>query len=212
MYPNADIFIYLCMIFIGQKIVGKFEAYSIPLRLITSGSQSFAFHLTQEYFQKIDSPEVQKGDLEANILVTKNKNGYELFFDIQGNIIIPCDRCLDDMEQNIVVKEKLMVKFGKTFSDNGIDVVIVPEDEGEINVAWFLYEFIVLAIPLKHVHPFGKCNKQMTNQLRKHSASSSREEGTDNEEESQDDMSDFSSGSKAHDARWDKLNELIDND
>lgn len=194
--------------------MGKFEAYSIPLRLITSGSQSFAFHLTQEYFQKIDSPEVQKGDLDANVVVTKNKNGYELTFDIQGFVIIPCDRCLDDMEQAIEVKEKLMVKFGKTFSDNGIDVVIVPEDEGEINIAWFLYEFIVLAIPLKHVHQPGKCNKQMTNQLRKHSASSTPKEENDNgdEEENQDDINDFPSEPKAHDARWDKLNELIDND
>lgn len=192
--------------------MGKFEAYSIPLRHITSGSQSFVFHLTQEYFQKIDSPEVQKGDLKANILVSKNKNGYELIFDIQGYILIPCDRCLDDMEQTIVIKEKLMVKFGKSFSDNGIDVVIVPEDEGEINVAWFLYEFIVLAIPLKHVHQPGKCNKQMTGQLRKHSASSTHDEETDNEEESRDDMNDYSSEPKAHDARWDKLNELIDND
>ena len=33
----------------------------------------------------------------------------------------------------------------------------IPEEEGEINIAWFLYEFVVLDIPIKHVHEPGKC-------------------------------------------------------
>jgi uncharacterized metal-binding protein YceD (DUF177 family) len=28
-----------------------------------------------------------------------------------------------------------------------------------------MFEFIALAIPMKHVHPAGKCNKEMTSKL-----------------------------------------------
>ena len=37
-----------------------------------------------------------------------------------------------------------------------------------INVAWFMYEFVALAIPMKHVHAPSKCNKAMTSKMSKH--------------------------------------------
>ena len=44
----------------------------------------------------------------------------------------------------------------------------VYKRQGEINVAWFMYEFVALAIPMKHVHAPGKCNKAMTSKWSKH--------------------------------------------
>jgi uncharacterized metal-binding protein YceD (DUF177 family) len=75
------------------------------------------------------------------------------------------------MNQQIHYKESLDVKFGSKFSEEN-DIVIVPEAEGAINVAWFLYEFIVLNIPVKHVHAPGECDKSMINKLKKHLPSS----------------------------------------
>jgi uncharacterized metal-binding protein YceD (DUF177 family) len=203
-------FIYLCTVFNVASIVGKFNVYSIPLKALTTNSQDFEYDLNNDYFSKIDSAEVRKGDLHAVVSVKKHSTGYELIFEINGFTIISCDRCLDDMEQSVSIHEKLFVKFGKTFSEEGTDIVIVPEDEGEINIAWFLYEFIVLAIPIKHVHPPGKCNKAMTSQLRKHTAKTT-EESDDNlpTEESET----YSEPEEPeHDARWDKLKDMIDND
>jgi len=190
--------------------VGKFDAYSIPLKALTSDSQTFEYYLKNDFFSKIDSPEVRKGDLHAHISVKKNSAGYELIFEINGNIIISCDRCLDDMEQPVTIRERLFVKLGKTFSEEGTDIVIVPEDEGEINIAWFLYEFIVLTIPIKHVHPPGKCNKAMTSQLRKHTAKTTEESDDDLPTEESNSFSE--SEETEHDVRWDKLKEMIDND
>lgn len=190
--------------------MGKFEAYSIPLKAITAGSHTFKYDLNNDYFAKIDSAEVRKGNLQAVVVAKKNSAGYELIFDINGIAIVPCDRCLDDMEQPISIREKLLVKFGKTFSEEGSDIVIVPEDEGEINVAWFLYEFIALAIPMKHVHPPGKCNRAMTTQLRKHTTKRSDES---EEDLSTDDNESYSEqNEQEYDARWSKLKDLIDND
>ncbi len=43
-------------------------------------------------------------------------------------------------------------------------------------VAWYLYEFIALAIPIKHVHAPGKCNPAMVRALEEHSAARSGQE------------------------------------
>ncbi len=189
----------------------KFEQYNIVLKDITSGTHSFEFDLDDAYFKKIDSPEVQKGNLKAKVTVQKNNLVYELNILLDGIIIIPCDRCLDDMELPIHYKEKLQVKLGSTFSEEN-EIVIVPESDGGINLAWFLYEFIVLNVPIKHTHPTGECNKTMITKLKKHIA---RKKDDDDEENSliefDDDDDDFSTDEIPTDPRWEGLPNITEN-
>jgi uncharacterized metal-binding protein YceD (DUF177 family) len=79
------------------------------------------------------------------------------------------------MELPIKTQGHLIVKLGKEFMDDGDEVVIIPEEQGIINVSWFMYEFVSLAIPMKHVHPYGLCNKEMSRKLRSHIATTADE-------------------------------------
>ena len=147
--------------------MSKFGQYNIILKDITEGIRKFEYNLDNEYFAKIDSPEVKKGNVKATVNVQKKIATYELAFKVEGNILIPCNRCMDDMDQYIKHEEKIEVKFGKNYTEEN-EIVVVPESEGSINVAWFLYEFIVLNIPIKHIHPPGECNKSMVDKLKRH--------------------------------------------
>ncbi len=111
---------------------------------------------------------------------------FELNFSIVGVVFVPCDRCLDDIPMDVDTKNKLIVKFGKEYSEESDEIVIIPEEDGEINIAWFLYEFIILSLPAKKVHPAGTCNKAMSSKLNKHRAKSADDESEDG---SEDDMS-----------------------
>jgi uncharacterized metal-binding protein YceD (DUF177 family) len=73
----------------------------------------------------------------------------------------------------------LIVKFGKDYAEESDEIVVIPETEGVINLAWFLYEFAALAIPIKHTHAPGKCNKEMSEKLKSHTANSEEEDDTD---------------------------------
>lgn len=188
--------------------MSKFELYNISLKDITDDSKVFEYVLDDVYFKKIDSPEVQKGNVKAKITVKKKVNFFELHFDIDGIILIPCDRCLDDMKQPVSYKEKLQVKFGNKFSEED-EVVIIPESEGAINVAWFLYEFIVLNIPIKHVHAPGECNKTMVTKLKRHITRSKDDDEGDDDIEVDDD--DFGTEENQIDPRWEGLQNIIDN-
>ena len=86
-----------------------------------------------------------------------------------------CDRCLDDMDQPIETENRLIAKFGTEYSEED-DTVIVDENEGILDISWFIYEFIDLAIPIKHVHAPGKCNPAMTKVLEELSADRSSDE------------------------------------
>ena len=188
--------------------MSKFQQYYINLKDLQSDSQVIEYTLDDNYFQKIDSPEVKKGNVTATVTVKKKNNLFELSFLLKGFVQIPCNRCLDDMEQPIEYKEKLQVKFGNRFSEED-DTVIVPEADGGINIAWFLYEFIVLDIPIKHVHAPGECNKTMMTKLKKHIT---RQKSDDDDEVDDVDFDDEEIIDETPtDSRWDGLQNIFEN-
>jgi uncharacterized metal-binding protein YceD (DUF177 family) len=67
-----------------------------------------------------------------------------------------------------------------------------------------------LAIPIKHVHAPGKCNKQMSSKLKKHTAKLA---GDDSFDEEADDIivTDEEDTEEPADPRWDALRELKEN-
>ncbi len=189
--------------------MGKFSEYIVPLRSLKDNEHKFEYKLTNDFFVNIDSPEVGKGKLNVLLNVKKIGETFELNFDINGVVQVPCDRCLDDMALPISTQEKIFVKFGKEFSEEDGNVVIIPFEEGEINVAWFIFEFIALTIPMKHVHPYGKCNKDMTSMLKQVSTYEKSEEDEDggmNNSNFEEDIEKTEA-----DPRWEALKKIVDN-
>lgn len=188
--------------------MGKFDIYKIDLKGMQSDSCKYEFELDNTFFAKIDGPEVQKGKVHVDLTVKRTSHAFELIFQTEGIVWVPCDRCLDDLEQAIMSTDKLLVKLGHEYAEGGDNLIVIPEDEGEINVAWFIYEFIALAIPMKHVHAPGKCNKAMTSKLNKHLRGSVDEEDEVFESE---DSGDFEDEVTQTDPRWDELKKILDN-
>ncbi|NDV64550.1 DUF177 domain-containing protein [Bacteroides sp. 224] len=195
--------------------MGKFDKYRIDLKGMQADSMTYDFLLDNLFFVNIDGPEVQKGKVQVTLIVKRTSRAFELNFQTEGVVWVPCDRCLDEMELPIISSDKLMVKFGATYGEEGDNLIIVPEEEGDINVAWFMYEFVSLAIPMKHVHGPGKCNKTMTGKLNKHLRTNSDEVGDDNDEDFASSMElteDNNEDTETRiDPRWNDLKKILDN-
>ncbi|MBQ8529716.1 MAG: DUF177 domain-containing protein [Parabacteroides sp.] len=186
--------------------MGKFNLYNIDLKNLTPGVHEFEYLLENKFFVDIDGDQVQKGKVNVSLSVKRSSMMFEMNFQIQGVVWVPCDRCLDDVEVPIETQNRLIVKFGREYTEESDEVVVVPEDEGAINLAWFLYEFIALAVPMKHVHAPGKCNKAMSSKLKKHTARSMEDEYEDDDTEGE------VKPEITTDPRWDGLKGLLEND
>ena len=151
------------------------ESFKIDLKALPQGASILEFKLDDSYFKAIDAPDIQRGELSSSLSISRTDDFFELNFHTEGIVHIPCDICLDDMEQSIETDDRLLVRFGEDYSEED-DLVIVAENEGILDVAWFIYEFIALNIPIKHVHAPGKCNPAMIEMLQEHSAARSGEE------------------------------------
>lgn len=193
--------------------MGKFDKYKIDLKGMTADSLKYEFVLDNLFFANIDGPEVQRGKVNVELVVKKSSHAFDFHFQTDGMVYVPCDRCLDDMEQPITSTDYLRVKFGEEYSEEDDNLVVIPEDEGVINVAWFMYEFVALAIPMKHVHASGKCNKAMSSKLSKHLRTTPDEDddfAEDDFEEEDSSMTDAEEEMKI-DPRWADLKKLLDN-
>lgn len=190
--------------------MGKFDKYRIELKNMQAMTCTQEFKLDNQFFIDIDAPEVTRGNVNVVMNVKKLAGGsaFEIKFGMDGVVQVACDRCLDDMDLDIAVSDKVMVKMGTEYAEDG-DWVVIPEEEGKINVAWFMYEFIALAIPMKHVHAPGKCNKAMAGKLSRHLRISADDEDMTGVGVEEDE--DLENPSGALDPRWSGLKKILDN-
>ena len=150
------------------------ESFKIDLKDLKEDVTIREFDLDSHFFEALSDSELNAGNLHVSLSIRKAAGFYELLFHTEGMVIVPCDLCLDDMEQAIYTDNRLVAKLGKEYSEEE-DIVIVDEEEGILDTSWFVYEFIVLAIPIKHVHAPGKCNHAMTEKLKELSVARSND-------------------------------------
>ena len=169
----------------------ELERYKIDLKALTEQETTCELDVNDDFFAALDGSQLEHGKLHVSVSIRKITGFFELLFHTEGHVTVSCDRCLDDMEQPIEADNRLTVRLGDTYSEDG-DTVTIDENEGMLDLSWFIYEFIMLAIPIKHVHAPGKCNSAMTQKLEELSGAvrSSEEEA------------------EAIDPRWEKLKNL----
>ncbi len=154
------------------------EHFKIDLKSLTNEVTTLDYDLDDRFFEALDGSEVRRGALHVSVSIRKATGFYELQFHTEGTVIVACDRCLDDMDQPISTDNRLIAKLGAVYSEED-DVITLPENEGILDTSWLIYEFVVLAIPIKHVHAPGKCNPAMSQVLEELSVDRSSDEASD---------------------------------
>lgn len=166
----------------------KMDIYKIDLLSSSFKDGQIQFDIDDDFFTAIDGL-IHHGNLKTTVCYKNTGSMYKFTIHSVGNIIVPCDRCLADLELRIDTADNLIVKLGEEYSDEG-DCVIVPEAEGFIDLAQYIYEFIVLSMPIVCSHEPGKCDDAMMLEFSKRQATRSGYEDDENEEfENDDDIS-----------------------
>ena len=141
------------------------ETLKLDLNGLNDGLTSLSFDLDDSFFDAVEAPEVSKGKVHVDIdIVRTDGDFFSLAFRGNGMVIVPCDRCLEDMEVDIDTCNDLTVLSADRYEDAD-DVIYVEQDRKELDLWPFIYDFIALAIPLTHSHTEGQCNPDMEARL-----------------------------------------------
>ncbi|MBN1822484.1 MAG: DUF177 domain-containing protein [Prolixibacteraceae bacterium] len=153
--------------------MGKTSQYSIAFKGLKEGIHEFEYKIGNKFFELFDKSLVEKANILAKVKFEKRSNLLTLFFHLKGTVELICDRCLDKYNQPVEIKTSLFVKFGENRFDDIEDVLWISPDEDFIDVAQLFYEYAVLSIPARHVHPKNKdgkrmCDPEMLDQIKKY--------------------------------------------
>lgn len=183
--------------------MGKFTEFNLPLKGMPEGTHHYEYHLGPQFFANMENTDVHGADIKVDLTVTYKNGRYDLKFDIHGEVVLLCDRCLDDLHLPIDTDYRIMVEYGSDYSDTD-DLLVIPASDSSLNVSYMIYDTVALAIPMKHVHPMGKCNRQMSALLRKHRARPTGEDA-ELEEELMEDIDTAPADNAPSDPRWNAL-------
>lgn len=139
--------------------------YTIQFVSLKQGTHFFEFDVDNKFFEEFDDCEFIDSTFKVELEFIKQSTMMLLNFSFNGTITVPCDRCLDDVIIPVEGEEKLIVKFGREEYSDTDDIVILPENEYEINVAQYIYEFIEINIPQRKIHEEGECNDEAIKKL-----------------------------------------------
>jgi len=121
--------------------------FSIPIKGLKTGTHSFEFRIDKTFFDQFEGSPVEDGNFKVLLNLDKRHDTLTLDFDFAGTIPTDCDRCLAPIQLPVSGREELLVKVAPTHRPEEADVIYVTPDDGEINVAKYIYEFISLSVP-----------------------------------------------------------------
>lgn len=169
--------------------------YLIPFVGLKLGKHQFDYQLDNSFFEHFDYNEFNAINIKVNVVLEKKSTMLELTFKHKGTVNVPCDLTNEDFDLPIKGKINLIVKFGEVFNNDNEELLILPHGEYQIDVAQYIYESIVLSVPLKRIHPGikdGTLETKVLETLNELSPNEKKENNNDN-----------------IDPRWDNLKKLL---
>ena len=175
------------------------KAFDIGIIGLKNKCYDFDFDGGDDFFTLFENSPVEKGKFRVHLQLDKSERMLQLDFSITGSIEVICDRSLDAFDYPLHIEQKHILKFGGQDQELTDEIEIIGRDVTTINVAQYVYEFIVLAIPMKKIHPRyeGQTYEQNEEGLLIYSSKAEPSE-TENEEADVD-------------PRWAALKKLSDN-
>ncbi|AQS94780.1 MULTISPECIES: DUF177 domain-containing protein [Polaribacter] len=169
------------------------KQYNIQFVGLKEGKHLFEYSIDNTFFEFYNYSEFKKSSINVTLEFVKKSTFFELLFTASGTVNVPCDVTNEYFDLEITSKLPLVVKFGPEYNDDNEEILILPHEVYQFNVAQFIYEMIVLAVPSKRVHP------KVLDGTMKSEALSKLEELEIKEEKTVE----------TTDPRWDKLKNLI---
>jgi len=160
---------------------------------LKEGEHSFEFDLDNKFFEHFDYNDFNSCHLKAEVNVSKKSNLLEFSFNSKGLINVNCYVSNEPFDHSIESQMKLVVKFSSELINDNEDLLILPVGSSQLNAAQYLFEMIVLSLPIKIIHPGVEDGSLESETLKK----LKELESNVNEKSSK------------NDPRWDKLKDLI---
>lgn len=147
--------------------------YSLPISGMKEGFHRFDFEIGNDFFSLFEGSEIEEGELKVILDADKRASHIDLTILIDGTVQVSCDRCLGIFSYPLHCENRLLVQFGRKHDESDPDIITLTEEENELDLKQYFYEYILLALPVKRLHPDDEngnstCDPEMLRKLNEH--------------------------------------------
>lgn len=132
----------------------KIRNYNVSFSGLKEGKHTFQFEIEKSFLELFDTErEFENPKMLADVILQKHNTFLEFEINVHGTVELLCDLTNEAFDHPIQNDIKVLVKFGEEYDDSDVDVITIPKQDHEFNIAQLVYEAIVLAIPMKKLSP-----------------------------------------------------------
>ena len=141
------------------------ENFIIPLNGLAAGETRFSWHAGKEFFDSFENTEILDADVDIEVRVEKSGRYLGVDCEVEGDVVVECDRCLEDLEMPVDSHIALSIKYGEEenleeHQEGEREIIFIPEDSAEFDMSQIIYDYMCLALPMQRVHRDGECNPE----------------------------------------------------
>ncbi len=170
------------------------KEFTIPFSGLKLGAHTFEYQIDNTFFESFEYVEFNAADIVVKVDFNKMSTVMELEMKARGTVNVACDLTNEPFDQEVTASLPLVVKFGDDYNDEDDEILVIPHGEHQFNIAQYVYEMLVLAVPQKRVHPGVKDGSLKSEALKKLRELQPKESKTDKDNT---------------DPRWDALKDLL---
>lgn len=131
----------------------KKNEYNLVFSGLKKGIHEYDYTIDSSFFEIFDYDEFQAVNVNVHAVLNKKDTLMELTLTQKGTVGVTCDLTNEPFDLPVESELNLVIKFGEAFNDDHDEILVLPHGAFEFNIAQFIYEMIVLSVPLKRVHP-----------------------------------------------------------
>lgn len=135
------------------------------------GTHERNIKITQTFFEKHINEDIIDANVDIHLNIIRDETMLVFKFDIHGSLISQCDICLDNVTIAVSAKEDLILKIvEKPQESDDENVVFITDKDKMYNIEQFVYESLILMLPMRKVHSGqgnDKCDPTMLDLIEK---------------------------------------------
>lgn len=131
----------------------KQKEFTIPFSGLKQGKHEFVYTIDNTFFESFGYDEFNSALINLKLLLNKTSTFLELHMNCKGAVNVNCDITNEPFDLPIQSDLEIIVKFGDEYNDDNDEILVIPHGAHEVNIAQYIYEMLVLAVPQKRAHP-----------------------------------------------------------
>ena len=158
------------------------DHFIIPLNGLPAGKSTYHQQAGKEFFNSFENSDILDASVDVEVLIEKSGNYLGVDCKIEGDLVVECDRCLEELELPVEKTVKLSIKFGDEPAE-GLDlmedereILYLPLDADELDLGQVVYDYSILSLPMQRVHEDGGCNPEVMARLNGEAVGEKKEE------------------------------------